>query len=38
VSEVKFAEWTAGGEMRQPAFVGLREDTDPEEVVLERAA
>jgi ATP-dependent DNA ligase len=24
--EVKFTEWTAGGEMRHPAFLGLRED------------
>ena len=38
VAEVKFAEWTAAGEMRQPAFVGLREDKDPEDVVLEKAA
>ena len=38
VAEVKFAEWTAAGEMRQPAFVGLREDKEPEEVVLEKAA
>jgi bifunctional non-homologous end joining protein LigD len=24
--EVKFTEWTVGGEMRHPAFLGLRED------------
>ncbi len=24
VAEVKFTEWTAGGEMRHPAFLGLR--------------
>jgi len=26
VCEVSFSEWTAGGHMRQPIFVGLRED------------
>jgi bifunctional non-homologous end joining protein LigD len=26
VAEVKFTEWTAGGEMRHPAFLGLRTD------------
>jgi bifunctional non-homologous end joining protein LigD len=35
VAEVKFAEWTTAGEMRQPAFVGLREDKRPEEVIRE---
>ena len=37
VAEVKFAEWTAGGEMRHPAFIALRDDKKPEEVVVERA-
>ncbi len=36
VAEVKFTEWTDAGEMRHPAFVGLRDDKTPEEVVLER--
>ena len=36
VAEVKFTEWTSGGEMRHPAFVGLREDKKPKDVVLER--
>ena len=36
VGEVKFTEWTSGGEMRHPAFVGLREDKKPEQVVLEK--
>jgi bifunctional non-homologous end joining protein LigD len=36
VAEVKFSEWTAAGEMRQPAFIGLREDKSPEEVVSEK--
>jgi len=26
VGEVKFTEWTSGGEMRHPAFLGLRTD------------
>jgi bifunctional non-homologous end joining protein LigD len=38
VVEVKFAEWTAAEEMRRPAFVGLRQDKEPEEVVLEKGA
>jgi len=37
VAEVKFTEWTAAGEMRHPAFVGLRNDKKPEDVVLEKA-
>jgi bifunctional non-homologous end joining protein LigD len=36
VAEVKFTEWTAGGEMRHPAFLGLREDKKPVDVVLEK--
>ncbi len=32
VCEVKFAEWTNEGLMRQPVFLGLREDKRPEEV------
>ena len=35
VCEVKFAEWTESGTMRQPIFVGLREDKEPTEVVKE---
>jgi bifunctional non-homologous end joining protein LigD len=38
VGEVKFAEWTSAGEMRHPAFLGLREDKKPEDVVLEKEA
>jgi bifunctional non-homologous end joining protein LigD len=37
VAEVKFTEWTATGEMRHPAFIGLRHDKKPEDVVLEKA-
>jgi bifunctional non-homologous end joining protein LigD len=36
VAEVKFTEWTVGGEMRHPAFLGLREDKKPVDVVLEK--
>jgi bifunctional non-homologous end joining protein LigD len=36
VAEVKFAEWTSSGEMRQPVYLGLRADKRAEEVVRER--
>jgi bifunctional non-homologous end joining protein LigD len=36
VAEVKFTEWTAAGEMRHPAYLGLRTDKRPEDVVRER--
>src|SRR3989442_14133513 len=32
VTEVKFAEWTRDGVMRQPGFLGLRDDIDPRDV------
>src|SRR3989442_2211267 len=32
VTEVKFAEWTRDGVMRQPVFLGLRDDIDPRDV------
>ncbi len=32
VGQFKFAEWTRDGQLRHPAFVGLREDKKPEEV------
>ena len=35
VAEVAFREWTREGLLRQAAFVGLREDTDPARVVRE---
>jgi bifunctional non-homologous end joining protein LigD len=37
VGEVRFSEWTRDNHLRQPAFVGLREDKDPKEVVKEEA-
>jgi bifunctional non-homologous end joining protein LigD len=36
VAEVKFAEWTADRRMRQPIFLGLRDDKDPKQVKLEQ--
>lgn len=35
VVEVKFSEWTAGGHLRQPIFLGVRDDKSPEDVVRE---
>jgi bifunctional non-homologous end joining protein LigD len=35
VVEVKFNEWTAGGHLRQPIFVGVRDDKDAGDVVRE---
>src|SRR5207249_4940427 len=36
VAEVKFAEWTRDGVMRQPVFLGMRDDLDPREVRREQ--
>ncbi len=36
LAEVKFAEWTRDGVMRQPVFLGLRDDIDPREVHREQ--
>lgn len=35
VANVAFAEWTAEGVLRQPSFLGLRDDVDPATVVRE---
>ena len=32
VAEIKFAEWTRDGKLRQPVFLGLREDKNPREI------
>jgi bifunctional non-homologous end joining protein LigD len=37
VCQVRFAEWTHDGHLRQPAFLGLRQDKPPKEVIRERA-
>jgi bifunctional non-homologous end joining protein LigD len=36
VVEVKFAEWTADGKLRQPIFLGVRDDKNAREVHKER--
>jgi bifunctional non-homologous end joining protein LigD len=35
VIQVKFTEWTDEGVLRQPTFVGVRDDKLPSEVVRE---
>jgi bifunctional non-homologous end joining protein LigD len=35
VAEIKFNEWTADGKLRQPVFLGLRDDKSAREVVHE---
>ncbi len=35
VCQVRFTEWTRDGHLRQPVFLGLREDKAPHEVVKE---
>ena len=35
VVQVKFNEWTADGRLRQPIFLGIRDDKDPREVTRE---
>jgi bifunctional non-homologous end joining protein LigD len=38
VAQIAFQEWTADRKLRQPAFLGLREDKKPEECVLPKDA
>lgn len=38
VTEIRFTEWTSAGEMRHPAFLGLREDKKPMDVAFEKEA
>jgi bifunctional non-homologous end joining protein LigD len=38
VVETKFAEWTADGKLRQPIFLGVRDDKDARDVGLERTS
>ena len=37
VAEVRFAEWTGKGELRQPVYLGLRADKRAKDVVREQA-
>jgi DNA ligase D-like protein (predicted ligase) len=37
VAQIGFAEWTNDGRLRQPRYLGLRDDKRPGEVVRERA-
>ena len=37
VCQIRFSEWTRDGHLRQPAFLGMREDKEPQEVVREAA-
>jgi bifunctional non-homologous end joining protein LigD len=37
VAQIKFAEWTRDGKLRQPVFLGMREDKDVTEVRREAA-
>jgi DNA ligase D-like protein (predicted ligase) len=36
VAEIGFTEWTAGGKLRHPRFLGLRTDKKPRDVVREK--
>jgi bifunctional non-homologous end joining protein LigD len=35
VVEIKFAEWTSDGRLRQPIFLGVRDDKDARDVTIE---
>jgi ATP-dependent DNA ligase len=37
VSQVKFTEWTRDDRLRQPVFLGIRQDNNAIEVVREKA-
>jgi len=34
VAQIAFQEWTADGKLRQPVYLGLRDDKKPAEVRL----
>jgi bifunctional non-homologous end joining protein LigD len=38
VCQIKFAEWTQDDRLRQPVFLGIREDKNADEVIRERAS
>jgi bifunctional non-homologous end joining protein LigD len=37
VANVRFTEWTKAGQIRHPAYLGLRDDTDPRDVARDVA-
>jgi bifunctional non-homologous end joining protein LigD len=37
VCQIKFTEWTRDDRLRQPVFLGIREDKKANEVVREKA-
>jgi len=37
VAQIAFEEWTADGKLRQPVFLGLRDDKKASDVVIQRA-
>ena len=37
VAQISFQEWTADRKLRQPVYLGLRDDKRPEEVRLPKA-
>jgi bifunctional non-homologous end joining protein LigD len=38
ICQIKFSEWTSDGIMRQPIFLGLRDDKKPQDISLEITA
>jgi len=36
VAQIAYGEWTADGKLRQPVFLGLRDDKKPSEVVIHK--
>lgn len=37
IAQVKFTEWTIGGQFRHPVFLGLRSDKSPKDVIFRKA-
>ena len=38
IAQIAFQEWTADGKLRQPVYLGLRDDKKPQEVLMPEAA